>query len=303
VPNFNQLFNGINEVPYTGLDLADPETCPGGKANASIPGCEVIRPVELFGGKVDLQPEESTQKSFGLVYSPMSQFNIALDWWEIERESNIRAAPRETLIQFYDLFKANFIRDASGEVVAIDRRFINSGGSLMRGVELDANLNGEVAGGRWNVNLNGSYIHQFNTKALESLPYSDNLVGEYVRYFNLPIRWKHTLSFSYARGNWTQGLTQIHRDGYFDEKPVSVANGSYIPPAWKPRVEGYTIYNYNVTWTGIDKLKLGFGIKNLFNEDPPFTAHQNDFSSGAAWEPRIADPRGRAYTFLAEYTF
>ena len=303
VPNFNQLFNGISEIPYTGLDLADPETCPGGKADASKPGCAVIRPVELFGGKVDLQPEESTQKSFGLVYSPISRFNIALDWWEIERESNIRAAPRETLIQFYDLFKANFIRDASGQVVAIDRRFINSGGSLMRGVELDANLNGEVAGGRWNVNLNGSYIHQFNTKALESLPYSDNLVGEYVRYFNLPIRWKHTLSFGWVRGDWNHGLTQIHRDGYLDEKPVSVANGSYIPPNFNPRVDDYTTYNYNVTWTAINKLKLGFGIKNLFDEDPPFTAHQNDFAAGAAWEPRIADPRGRAYTLLLEYTF
>ena len=50
-------------------------------------------------------------------------------------------------------------------------------------------------------------------------------------------------------------------------------------------------------------MKLTFGIKNLFDEDPPFTAHQNDFAAGAAWEPRIADPRGRAYTLLLEYKF
>jgi len=303
VPNFNQLFNGISEVPYTGLDLADPETCPGAKANASIPGCEVIRPVELFGGKPDLLPEESIQKSFGFVYSPMRQFNIALDWWEIERESNIRAAPRETLIKFYDLFRANFIRDASGQVVSIDRRFINSGGSLMRGAEVDANLNGELAGGRWNVNLNGSYIHQFRTKALESLPYSDNLVGTYVRYFNLPIRWKHTINFAYNRGDWSHSLTQLYRNGYLDEPPLSVGNGSFIPAEWNPRVEDYTTYNYSVTWTGIKDLKVGFGIKNLTDKDPPFTAHMNDFAAGAAWEPRIADPRGRAYTLMLEYNF
>jgi iron complex outermembrane recepter protein len=303
VPSFNQLYNGVSEIQYTGLDLADPQTCPGGIANASRPGCEVIRPVEIFGGKETLEPEESKQKSFGFVYSPMDQFNIALDWWEIERTNTIRSAPLDVLIQNYDLFRENWIRDASGEVVAIDRRFINSGGSLMRGVELDANLMGELAGGRWAINLNGSYIHQFRTKALESLDYSPNQADRYVRYFNLPIKWKHTLNFSYSKGAWSHNLTQIHRDGYFDEPPVSVANGTYIPSDWKPRVEGYTTYNYSLTWTGIQDLKLGFGIKNLLNQDPPFTAHQNDFAAGAGWETRIGDPRGRAYTLLVEYTF
>ncbi|MBN8261131.1 MAG: TonB-dependent receptor [Xanthomonadales bacterium] len=301
VPNFNQLYNGISEVQYTGQDLADPATCPSGKANPSVPGCEIIRPVELFGGNPGLAPEESTQKSFGLVYSPMDRFNIALDWWEIERTNTIRAAARDVLITYYDEFEANWIRDASGEVVAIDRRYINSGGSITRGVELDANFNGELAGGRWNINLNGSYLNLFKTKALETLPYSDNLIGKYVRYYNLPIRWKHTLSFNWTREAWSHTFTQIHRDGYYDEPAASFP--SYIPDGWNPRVEGYTTYNYNVTWTGIDRLKLGFGIKNLFNQDPPFTAHQNDFAAGAGWEPRIADPRGRAYTLLVEYDF
>lgn len=303
VPSFNQLFNGVSEVQYTGQDLADPRTCPGGVAKPTVPGCEVIRPVEIFGGKATLDPEESTQKSVGVVYSPMSQLNIALDWWEIERTNTIRAAPRDVLIQYYDLFQDNWIRDSTGEVVAIDRRYINSGGSLMRGLELDANLSGELAGGRWNVNLNGSYIQDFQTKALESLPYSANLVGRYVRYFNLPIRWKHTLNVSYTRGAWSHSLTQSHRDGYYDELPASVANGSYIPAEWRPQVDGYTTYDYSVSWTGVHNLKLGFGIKNLLDQDPPFTDHMNDFAAGAAWEPRIADPRGRAYTLMVEYTF
>lgn len=306
VPSFNQLFNGVSEVLYTGLDLADPESCPGGRANPNVAGCEVIRPVELFGGKADLQPEESAQKSLGFVYSPGPRFNVALDWWEIERESTIRAAPRQTLIDYYDLFRDNWIRDATGNVVAIDRRFINSGGSLMRGVEVDANLNGEAMGGRWNVNLNGSYINRFQTKPLESLPYGGNLVGQYVRYFNLPIRWKHTLAFGFSRGAFTHGLVQVYRDGYRDEEPISVSATptsptTYIPANWNPRVDDYSIWNYSLTWTGIDRLKLGFGIKNILDTDPPFTAHMNDFAAGAGWETRIADPRGRAYTLLAEY--
>ena len=311
VPTFAQLFRGISAQQYVGLDLADPAKCPSGRANTSIPGCEVIRPDELFGGKPDLQPETATQKSFGLVYSPMQWFNIALDWWEIERDSTIRPADRTVLITYYDLFKENWIRDGAGNVVAIDRRFINSGGSLTRGVELDANFTTDMAGGEFRINLNGSLISMYRTKFLQSLPYGANEVGTYsnIAHRLAPLRWKHTLNFSYSRGDWSHGLSQIHRDGYQDELPISVdacllnRAGCYIPSQWKPRVESYSIWNYNVTWTGIDKLKLGLGIKNLADRDPPFTAKQNDYASGAGWEPRIADPRGRAYTLLVEYSF
>lgn len=303
VPSFNQLFNGITELQYTGLDLADPQSCPGGVADENVAGCERIQPVELFGGKPDLAPEESEQKSFGFVVVPTDYFNFSLDWWEIERTDTIRSAPRDVLIDNYDLFTANWIRNAQGEVVAIDRRYINSGGSLTQGIELDMNLTGELAGGAWKINLNASYIDTFKTKGLDSLPYSENLVGEYVRYYNLPIKWKHTLNFSYVHGDWSHNLTQLYRDGYKDELPVSVRNETYIPSQWNPNVDEYITYNYSVSYAGIENMKLTFGIKNLFDEDPPFTAHQNDFAAGAAWEPRVADPRGRAYTLLLEYKF
>ena len=311
VPTFAQLFRGISEQQYVGLDLADPAKCPGGRANSAIPGCEVIRPDEWFGGKPDLQPETSTQKSFGLVYSPMQWFNMSLDWWEVERENTIRPADRTVLINYYDLFKDNWIRDSSGNVIAIDRRFINSGGSLTRGVELDANFITDMAGGEFRINLNGSLITMYRTKFIQTLPYGGNEVGTYsnITHRLAPLRWKHTLNFNYSRGDWSHSLSQIYRDGYDDELPISVdacllnRAGCYIPSQWKWRVDPYSIWNYNITWTGIERLKLGFGIKNLADKDPPFTAHQNDFASGAGWEPRVADPRGRAYTLLVEYNF
>jgi iron complex outermembrane recepter protein len=303
VPSFNQLFNGLTESQYTGLDLADPATCPNGKAVEGVTGCERIQPVEIFGGKADLDPEESEQKSLGFVVVPVDYFNISVDWWEIERTDTIQAAPRDVLIENYNLFRTNWIRNAQGEVVAIDRRYINSGGSLTRGIEVDANLTGELAGGAWKINLNGSYIDTFKTKGISSLPYSENLVGDYVRYYNLPIKWKHTLNLSYLLGDWSHSLTQLYRDGYKDELPVSVRNGSYTPSQWDPNVDSYITYNYSVTYKGIEDLSVTFGIKNLFDQDPPFTAHQNDFAAGAGWETRIADPRGRAYTLLLEYKF
>jgi len=302
-PEFTKLFSGVTESPYTGFDLADPASCPGGVASPTIPGCEAIQPDIYTGGKADLKPEESKQKSIGLVFAPTDNFNLSLDWWEIERINTIRVPNQATLINNYNLFVDNWIRDASGEVIAIDRRFVNSGGTLISGVELDANLIGELAGGVWRINLNGSYIDNFQEKALESTPYGDNLVGKYVRYYSLPLKWKHTLAFSWAKGDWAHSITQIYRDGYKDELPVSVANGSFIPADWNPDVDEYITYNYSLSWTGIEDAKFTFVLRNLLDEDPPFTAHQNDFASGAAWEPRVADPRGRSVSLLVEYKF
>lgn len=303
VPEFTKLFAGVNELEYFGLDLADPATCPSGVANSTQPGCERIQPIIITGGKADLQPEDSKQKSLGFVYAPTNNFNMSVDWWEIERINTIRVPDQGTLIANYDLFADNWIRDGSGKVVAIDRRYINSGGTLISGVELDANLTGDMAGGRWYANLNGSYINSFQEKPLASEPYGDNTVGEYVRFYNLPLKWKHTLTFGWTKGDWGHTLTQVYRAGYKDELPISVAAGYYIPVDWNPDVEAYTTYNYSLSWTGMQKARFTFAIRNLLNTDPPFTAHQVDFASGAAWEARVADPRGRSFNLMVEYRF
>ena len=303
VPEFTKLFSPPSDTDYTGFDLADPAKCPGGVANPAVAGCESIKPQIRNGGKPDLMPEESKQKSFGVVYAPTRNFNISLDWWEIERINTIRVPDLNTLKANYDLFADNFIRDSSGTVVVIDRRFVNSGGTLMSGIELDANLTGELDGGRWRINLNGSYLDNFQERLLENRPYSDNRVGKYIRYYNLPLKWKHTLDFGYVKGDWSHTLTQIYRSGYQDEMPPSVANGSYIPAEWNPDVGDYTLYNYSVAWTGIKNARVVFVVRNLLNTDPPFTAHQADFASGSAWEARVGDPRGRSFGLTFEYNF
>lgn len=303
VPDFARLFRGITETPYTGLDLADPETCPDGVYNPNVAGCEQIQPNILSGGKRDLDPEEAKQSSFGVVFAPTDTFNVSVDWWEIERINTIQAPGLQTLIDEYDLFTGNWIRDSSGRIVAIDQRFINTGGTLSRGIELDANLAGDLAGGTYRINLNGSYLDTFRIKSLSSQPYGDNRVGEYERYLNLPLRWKHTLSFGWSKGDWMHTVTQVYRDGYKDYVPPGLRSGTYVPPRWDKHVDPYITYNYSLTWTAIENLKATFGVRNLLDTDPPFTLRYLDDGDGAAWESRVADPRGRSFAFLVEYKF
>ena len=76
-----------------------------------------------------------------------------------------------------------------------------------------------------------------------------------------------------------------------------------IQPGFKEDVESYIIYHAAATYTGFKNLTITLGVKNLFNTDPPFTAHNVDFAAGAGWDPRVADPRGRSYTGKVTYKF
>ncbi|MFS8137772.1 MAG: TonB-dependent receptor domain-containing protein, partial [Thermomonas sp.] len=304
VPDFAKLFRGITETQYTGLDLADPSICPNGRYNPDVANCNVqIRPDIVTGGNPSLQPEEAKQKSLGFVLAPTSNIDVSVDWWEIERFNTIRSGfSLSTMTANYPLYAANFIRDSNGTITQIDQRYINTGGTLTSGIELDANVRGELAGGTWNAHLNGNYLQKFKTKSFDDLPYTGNLVGEYERYFNLPIKWKHTLSFGWNKGDWAHTLTQVYRGGYKDWLPPGIANG-YVPTNFDPKVSSYTTYNYSVSWTSIQHLKATFAIRNLLNTDPPFTLRYLDDGDGAGWEARVADPRGRSFNLLVEYTF
>ena len=312
VPDFARLFRGTTESPSvgSGVDIADPATCPGGDPIAGVAGCGNIWPTILTGGNPALKPEESKQRSIGVVFAPGKNFNISIDWWEVERLASIRSTSLRELKDNYGIFTANWIRDASGNVVQIDQRYVNTGGTLTRGIEVDANLRGEAFGGRWNINFNGNYLDQYKTKTLETSPWSPNIVGNFTSWGILPLQWKHTLSFGWARGNWTHTLTQLYRDGYWDAPsarygtfaPSRIRTGVYVPPAYDPRVDKYITYNYSASWKAMDKLKITFGIRNLLNTDPPFTLAYLDYGGGSAWEPRVADPRGRSFNLLLEYT-
>lgn len=301
-PSFNQIYNGATEEPYTGQDLADPRDCPGGVVDPDDPNCQPIQPTRLFGGKLDLGPEESTQESFGVVYAPTDNFSMNVDWWRIVIEGTIQTPDFRDLLENYDLYQDNFIRDANGDLVTIDSRYINAGERRTSGIELGIQTNGEMYDGIWALNFNGSYLIEDKKKLVDDAPFGPNLVGTHSRG-NIPLRWKHTVTFNYAKGDWAHSLTQLYRHSYDDETPAGVASGVANPPYYDGEVGSYLIYNYSVRYMALEDWDVTFGIKNLFDRDPPFTAHQNDYSPGAAFDPRVADPRGRAYTLQLTYKF
>lgn len=304
VPTFNQLFFGITESPYSGKDLVDPASCPSGVVDPAVPGCESITPSIFTGGKPDLGPERSKGYTVGLLFEPTDNISVGLDWWRIQKEGTIQLLSLTDLVKNYTLFPERFLRDGSGTLLGVDRRWINAGESDTEGVDVSAKVGGKLAGASWVASLEGSYLMKKKSRIVPSAAFGGSEVGVFTRAGDLGLRWKHALSFTYNRGPWSGTITQLYRSGYKDAVLPGVANGSVTPPNWSPDVAAYQLFNVSASYKGIKNLGLTVGIKNLLDKDPPFSAaYDTNTGAGSSWEPRVADPRGRSFVFQVDYKF
>ena len=303
VPTFNQLYNGVSEAEYTGADVADPRICPGGRVDTTRPGCGAIRPLIISGGKRDLGPEEAKMASAGFIFEPVANLSIGMDWWSIKREGTIQLLALRTLLENVSLFPERFGTDGTGRLV-IDQRWLNAGETETEGVEVSLKGGFAALGARWTAGLEGTYLIKKRSRVLANAPFGASEVGQFSFAGDLGLRWKHTASLSYKRGEWSSTFSQVYKSGYNDQVLPGVASGRVSPPDFNAKVKDYTTYNLSATYSGIKNLSVTGLVKNLFDKDPPFAAtYDSNFGSGSSWEPRVADPRGRAFVVNVEYKF
>ncbi len=304
VPTFSQQFFGVTRSAYAGKDLFDPFKCPTGKVDSTKPGCEAITPDIFSGGKTTLKPETSKSSNVGIVFEPAPWFNGSVDYWQINRKNQISELGLTTLVANYTLFPNNFLRDAAGNLVAVDQRWVNAGETVTKGIDVSLRGNAAVYNGKLSVALDGTYLVERKFRLLPTSQFGENEVGKFSAEGDLPVRWKHTLSGTYSQGPWAGTLSNTYVMGYVDRVAPGVANGTVTPSNYNPNVKAYSTYNLSGTYTGLKNMSLSVGIKNLLNTDPPFSAaYDADLGAGSSWEPRLTDPRGRSFWASLTYNF
>jgi iron complex outermembrane recepter protein len=134
-------------------------------------------------------------------------------------------------------------------------------------------------------------------------PFADR-IGVFTFAGDLGLRWKHNAFINWSNDDWMFSLSQIFRSGYDNQQLPGVASGVINPPNDVDRVSDYVTYNLSVAFTGFEGFRINLGVKNLFDRDPPFAVtYDSNLGSGSSWEPRVADPRGRAYTVSVDTKF
>jgi iron complex outermembrane recepter protein len=315
VPTFTDLFDPVSAAQQF-APFADPAICPNALPTTAIAGCvDLANPATdptgqgralftIVGGKADLEPEEAEQFSVGFVVEPIPNYSLSVDWWRIERTNLIQNTSQAELVRNYAIFADRFIRDPDGRIRGIDQRRVNAGGSLTEGVEISGRGEHDFDFGQVSFGADISLLTERNDKVLPTLPYGPSLLGKWTPARDLSLQWRHTAFVTWTNDPFTVSLSQIFRSGYLDQVLPGVANGSVNPPNDQVKTDDYITYNLTGSYRGFEKVTINLGIKNLFNEEPPFArSYLSATGGGSNWESRVADPRGRSFTVELGYTF
>ena len=297
VPTFNQIYNGILQSPNPGNTLVDPTTCPSGVVSAT-PGCQAITPDTLSGGNPNLGPETAKEYSIGVVLQPTPRISLTADFWSIAVDNVIGTITLQQLLANINAFSSRVTR-TNGVITLIDLTTGNFGSRRTQGIDFTGRASFPVMGGSVLAGFDGTLLLVKREKLLASLPYT-NTKGVFTLAGDLGLKWKHNAFVAYSKDGFTATFSQIYRDGYQNQ----ALPGSASRPDFNPRVKPYIIYNASISQSFSNKLMLTAGIKNIFNTDPPFAiTYDSNTGAGSSWEPRVADPRGRSFTILAEVKF
>jgi iron complex outermembrane receptor protein len=178
----------------------------------------------------------------------------------------------------------------------------NLGTARLSGVDVDLSGRFKLATGRLDLSLVGTYMIKFDQTSPGGVV--SRKVGTLVEENGDPVidadgggvilRWRHRAAATYSTGPWSFTLAQNYYTGYRtgDRQIDGVRND----------VPDQMLFDMSVYYSGIKNLRLGFGIKNMFDENPPiFVPVSNQFQGG--YDINQYDPRARTVFVSANYKF
>ena len=274
----------------------DPLLCPGG---TPIPGanpnivCEQQQNIR-GGGNPDLQPERSRTWSVGAVFEPLPALTVSADYWDIKLKDQISQLAEQTIFADFAKYRDLFVYDASGTRLnyVLD---ITSNLGEVRTRGLDLSVLYRLPRNPWgniSVSLDGTYVNKYEYQNERGGPFTQN-AGRYADATPV-FRWRHNLLLTMVSGDYTFNLSNRYMSHYVDQN-TSVA------PEFFNNVGHYSTWSLSTTFTGNKLFELTAGIKNLFDEEPPFTNQVTNFQLG--YDPRYTDPLGRTVYARLTYKF
>ncbi|MGV7208884.1 TonB-dependent receptor domain-containing protein [Oxalobacteraceae bacterium A2-2] len=262
-----------------------------------------------------LKAETSKQATLGFRLEPFSALSVGLDWWDVKLKNQIRTFSQDqlytnpTLANQWIAVYADPIQK-SNVLVAI-RQPMNLATSHFQGLDWDTTLRAATPIGKASVNWTGTYM----LKAEQETPGVgvEKSIGRFNSYDDVVFRVVSRMIFALKTSDkLSNSLTINYRSGYHD-KPLTEddaqvrvvnADGSIGAVSAMVRdVKSYTTVDYQAKLNYVKNLTVTAGIRNLLDQDPPFSVRNSGGGNQVGYDGRYADPLGRTFYVTAQYKF
>ncbi|HEX3097392.1 MAG TPA: TonB-dependent receptor [Usitatibacter sp.] len=259
----------------------------------------------ITGGNPDLKPEKSLSRTLGVIFEPSREFSLGVDAFWINLKDSITIGglnPAFILANAANAqqFSSFIVRGAPdgnasglGPITGIIATTSNLFKQYVAGYDVNVLWRVFKSGNRSVVlKLDGTYLAAFDQQNPDG-SYTSGLDRALRAGGGVVPRWHHVASAVYTAGAWEGTLIQNYQKHYADQ--LSTFN-----PA--PReVASYETYDAQVAYRGIRNVRLGLGVKNILDRDPPYTNAGGQFAAG--YDVTYADVRGRFVYGTVNYSF
>jgi iron complex outermembrane recepter protein len=268
--------------------------------------------LELAGGNTKLQPETSENFDFGVILEPITNLGITLDYYRILVKNEIQSIPDTAIYGNPTAFANDYVLNSAGTLTPapeantqcptytaptcgyIITKIANTGGITTDGFDLSVQYLVRTPVGVFHADLEGTAITHYTLQEFDGAPQLD-LVGWFNDGNEPAVRWQHimTISWTSPGRNWDAGIVNRFFSSYIDEAPDAAGNQRVVGS--QSTFDAYTSYK------PILPLTVLFGIRNVFNQIPPFSNQINSW--GAGYNPVFSSPLLRTFYVNLKYEF
>ncbi|MFO1272582.1 MAG: TonB-dependent receptor [Rubrivivax sp.] len=295
-PSLADLF-APTTTGVTPQGLTDPLRCP--TTNDPIKDCQTQFPT-ANGGNDQLRPEKSRNINLGIVLEPTKGLSMAVDAFQIRLTDTIANGIPAAVILADQAKYGVYVRRGAvdpafptlpGAINTIDLHNLNTGESRLSGFDFDFRWRLPAAeAGVFTLGLAGTYFSKFDAQNPDG-SFTGTVDQVNPNTGGVIPRLKSYQSVNWALGAVDATLSVNWQKHYWD------FNGSLedpTDPAYKPRrVSDYTTVDAQVGWRPMKDLRLVLGVKNLLDQDPPYTNAGGQLSFQSGYDQQYGDPRGR----------
>ena len=290
-PTLSDLFQPTF-ITNTNNSWSDPIRCP---VTDAVNDCN-IQFNSQRGGNPSLKPERSTQWNGGVVWDPIDQVSIGVDYFWVEIKDVITVLDASVIFGNFATYAPNFVvrkppdpvfPNLPGEINYVREILINASKQQVSGFDVDLTLRQPTPWGKFVSRFTGTYLAHYKQTPLDSDQYQE-FVGTAGQPQGALSRWRHYWTIDWEYGPWGLTAAQNFQNGY-----TEFISNAFTGDTDERRVGSYEIYDLQGRYTGFKNVTLRAGIRNIFDRAPPVSGGTGTFQVG--YDASYGDPRGRMY--------